>query len=506
MPFEGVIEFPLIGEKLAGPILLKRELNLTRGIYESVQVARNDSASPETKNKAWNDALEKSATKLQIQTEVKRNLRTVPKTVPLVEISGLIDYKIITRFSPELRSLLDRGEVNPIAVFGIVDYFLRSDHWQLTPEQVVSLAKMFPTKDSSTPFVTYIQEVQESIRGVALPGQTQENSDIIMHDVTDLLTITDAIERRYMSELKGKSIYITDLMRISSNALQIVYKASSRLGALELNGRDVELLSGNETLNVRNTGTELGKRLLLRPDVVVGMVSSKKTRDLAKDAEKLLRFSKSVHIEGLEHIPNTGPAIIAFSHMINWQDKNIAPLWETASLLKAVSQVKNNREIKMLAYLSHYRSVFPTELRKYFPKFFDAIVQRISKTYGIGFIDVAAGGEALFNSINEAREVLKHGGIVLLSPEGVPANEVIPPQRGVGAIARTSHAPTVGVAFREDRLPDGLFQHRVIFTRPQIFSDSEYQGTPKQKDQAFADNIMRAIAQQLPVEQRGVFR
>ncbi len=109
--------------------------------------------------------------------------------------------------------------------------------------------------------------------------------------------------------------------------------------------------------------------------------------------------------------------------------------------------------------------------------------------------------------MNDTLSSLQNGELVVLSPEGVPAREVLEPKRGVGTLARMSHAPVVGIAFREDQLADGSFAHKMIITPPIKYRESMIPGNGhKEKDQEFANVVMRDVAHQLPERQRGVFK
>ena len=109
--------------------------------------------------------------------------------------------------------------------------------------------------------------------------------------------------------------------------------------------------------------------------------------------------------------------------------------------------------------------------------------------------------------MNDTLSLLQNGELVVLSPEGVPAREVLEPKRGVGTLARMSHAPVVGIAFREDQLADGSFVHKMIITPPIKYRESIIPGNGhKEKDQEFANVVMRDVAHQLPERQRGVFK
>ncbi|MBI3576571.1 1-acyl-sn-glycerol-3-phosphate acyltransferase [Candidatus Gottesmanbacteria bacterium] len=486
---------------------LVQEVKLTTQLYKYVQLARSKSLDVNLRNNAWISALEVITEKNFISAQVKQHLQNTygKELSEKVSRSPIIDDRVLTSFSTKLRHMVDDGEVDTEAAFAILEYFLRTKYHNLLPEQVVGLAKQFPPR-RNVPFHVYKQRVELIAAESVIPGKSLEESWLMRREVMDMLEITHNIKQRYLTTFRNKTISIVDLMRISADALRTVHKASSRLGTQEITERDRLFLSGKIVRKAREPEKETALKLLKHPDILLGFLFTKHPRDFLKDAERVLQIPSNIQVEGVENIPVSGPVIVAFSHMNNWKDRTIPPYWEMAKMIMELQKHRGTTDIALAIWLGHFKHVASESMGKRAAQSIDALGEKIQERYGIEIIDVSKKAPRFEGFMEVSQRALAADKAILISPEGVPANEVVKPKRGIGMLARMSGVPVVGVAFVEELQPDRSFYHKVVFTPLRRYSFFRIPGTTlKEKDQWFADAVMRDIAHQLPVEKRGVF-
>lgn len=250
---------------------------------------------------------------------------------------------------------------------------------------------------------------------------------------------------------------------------------------------------------------EAAIRALTNPLLLADMWFSKPRRDLNKDAQTLLQLPHEVSIQGEENILTNGPLIIAFPHINTWRDVQMPPYWELVTLAQVVRSHRKD-SIAMLAKTTRVINTSPIILKPLVHKFVDEMIQKTHDWYDIDVIEIDSTNT--IGSIRKTLTYLQEGHTVCLSPEGTQTQQLKNPKRGVGALARISEAAVVGTAFLENQEQEGIFTHSMHFTKPLY-----YQNCPltintlstKERDQAFADLVMKTIALHLPVQQRGVF-
>jgi 1-acyl-sn-glycerol-3-phosphate acyltransferase len=187
-----------------------------------------------------------------------------------------------------------------------------------------------------------------------------------------------------------------------------------------------------------------------------------------------------LEIKGLENVPPHGPAIVMINH-VNITD----PIVVLAAL---------GRPITPMAKVEAFED----------PRFRLLVV-----TYGAipvhrGAVDTAA--------IRSAVEVLEHGGMILISPEGTRSKTggLNQGQEGLAYLATRTNAQIlpVGIVGTPDLIPSLLHFRRahVTFTIGQPFS-LPVTGKPSREELSrMTDQAMRALAAILPEEMRGVYR
>jgi 1-acyl-sn-glycerol-3-phosphate acyltransferase len=151
--------------------------------------------------------------------------------------------------------------------------------------------------------------------------------------------------------------------------------------------------------------------------------------------QPILRFFYRVRVEGLEHIPGTGPAILASNH-VSFCDSIFLPM-----VLR--------RRITFVAKAEYFED----------PKtawFFRAVGQiPIQRT----------GGSASERALASAREVLERGGLFGIYPEGTrsPDGRLYKGHTGVARLALGSKVPLIPVAMI------GTREAQPIGTKPKLF-------------------------------------
>lgn len=483
--------------------ILEQELKSTKTLFDAVRLAQNPTVPIEKRGEAWTQALDVVTDKRYVKQQVMQNVQPAQYHEPIIDTS-MIDTRIIENYSSELSSLLSQGKTDTHASFAIVEYFLRTNYHHLNGEQITALAQTFRPRQLQESFQSYKTAIEHGNQTLVLPDKTADESWVIRRETMDLLEITDHIKTKYLAGLKGKTIHISDLMRVSADALHTVHTAGSFMGAQRINEQDRMLCSGAEISSYRNINKETIGLCLTRPDVLLSMVLTQQPRDFGRDIQRLLRLPESIQVVGRENIPSDGPILIAFSHMNAWKDAKIPPNWE---MTKMIEQIRSRRTdtIGLMSYINYFKETAPAPVKPIINWFIDEAIKKANEWYGIAMLEV--NPLRTQKLLQETMGMLGQGHAVLLSPEAAPAREVLRPKRGIGSMARLSGSPVLGVAFREDKRSDGTFNHSVIFTQPHIYEEQSLQGnTPKEKEQAFADMIMRDIAFSLPEEQRGVFR
>jgi 1-acyl-sn-glycerol-3-phosphate acyltransferase len=180
----------------------------------------------------------------------------------------------------------------------------------------------------------------------------------------------------------------------------------------------------------------------------------------------------SLRIEGQEHIPDTGAAIVAANHV--------------SFLDPVIIGVAVPRPLHFMA---------KEELFRFGP------VGRVLRTYQA--FPVGRGKGDLL-AIKQAVSLLQQGELVLIFPEGTRGDgrRLGPAKPGIGLVAARSRAPVVPVFHRgtERALPRGAWIPRprpimVKFGRPLRFEGAEADGEPGHHDvSAFSQTIMETIA------------
>lgn len=183
------------------------------------------------------------------------------------------------------------------------------------------------------------------------------------------------------------------------------------------------------------------------------------------------------HIQGLEHLPLSGPALFVSNHI---------SYWDPTTLLLLVP-----------------RQVFFMSRANLFERPFVGAFFRALGVFGVkrGIPDLGA--------IRQALAILERGDPVALYPQGsrapLPEGQVHPPKRGVLLIAKRSGAPIVPVAIAG---LETLFLPRfpwlgrpvvhVTFGRP--FSLDELDASPDDSE-ALLQALMRRVTELLPEHQ-----
>ncbi len=185
-----------------------------------------------------------------------------------------------------------------------------------------------------------------------------------------------------------------------------------------------------------------------------------------------------VHVEGLEHVPATGPVLMAANHLSMWDAPVLLRYSERRTVIFAAEEL---RKYPWLHWTLH--------------KVWDAIYLK--------------RGEGDTEALQQALGVLQAGGVLGLSPEGIRTQGGL--QRGLSGVAHLafrSRAPIVPVvvygqediARRLGRLPRTPVH--VKMAAPFFAPEGE---PTAQAIQALTERVMVEIARLLPPEYRGVY-
>jgi 1-acyl-sn-glycerol-3-phosphate acyltransferase len=180
-----------------------------------------------------------------------------------------------------------------------------------------------------------------------------------------------------------------------------------------------------------------------------------------------------VRVDGLEHVPASGAAIVAANHV---------------SLLDApIIFLIVRRRVTFLAKAEYWESRW----------------KRFWLGTLAGQIPVRRGSDTAAAALHEGLRVLEHGGLIGIHPEGTrsPDGRLYRAKTGVSRLAAASGAPVIPVAAlgTRDALPMGKRLPR--FGRTVTFRFGEPLRFPAQADaddpaalHAFADDVMATIA------------
>jgi 1-acyl-sn-glycerol-3-phosphate acyltransferase len=193
----------------------------------------------------------------------------------------------------------------------------------------------------------------------------------------------------------------------------------------------------------------------------------------------LLRLLFRVRVEGREHVPSAGPAVLAANHQ-SFCDSLFLPLVV-------------RRRVTFLAKA------------EYFDKWRTAWFFR-----SVGQIPIhRGGGDASARALETAREVLEAGSLVALYPEGTRSTDgnVHRGRTGVARLALECGVPVVPVGIsgteaiqpRGSRLLRPFRRVRVRFGEPMTFDsaglvDAETGRTSTERLRGFTERLMREIA------------
>lgn len=187
-----------------------------------------------------------------------------------------------------------------------------------------------------------------------------------------------------------------------------------------------------------------------------------------------LRFLYRVRVEGAEHVPNTGPVILASNHL-SFSDSIFLPL-----ILR--------RRVTFVAKAEYFED----------PKtawFFRAVGQIPIKR---------GGGPASQRALESAQEVLEAGGVFGIYPEGTrsPDGRLYKGHTGVARLALRTGAPVVAVAMIGTREAQPIGQAVPRFFMPITIRFSKPMRFDRYADRADDPLTLRSITDEIMFELR----
>jgi 1-acyl-sn-glycerol-3-phosphate acyltransferase len=192
-------------------------------------------------------------------------------------------------------------------------------------------------------------------------------------------------------------------------------------------------------------------------------------------------LAKVDRVEGIEQVPDRGPAILMINHIafidpivvLHLLPRNIVPM--------AKIEVYNYPGVGI------------------FPRLWEVIPVRRQE------IDR--------NAIRQALEILAAGEIILVAPEGTRSNQLQQAKEGVVYLAIRSHAPIIPVAI------DGTIGFptlrgsarwrkpgAVVRFGPPIYIKDKYQNPSREEIRKMTDEVMYMLAALLPKHRRGYYK
>ncbi|MBV9933557.1 MAG: 1-acyl-sn-glycerol-3-phosphate acyltransferase [Actinobacteria bacterium] len=188
----------------------------------------------------------------------------------------------------------------------------------------------------------------------------------------------------------------------------------------------------------------------------------------------VLRFLFKVRVEGLEHVPTDGPAILASNH-VSFSDSIFLPL-----VLK--------RRITFVAKAEYFED----------PKtawFFRAVGQIPIKR---------EGGSASQRALDSAREVLEGGGLFGIYPEGTrsPDGRLYKGHTGVARLAMQCKVPILPVAMVGTREAQPIGQVKPNFFMPITIRIGRPMAFERQRERADDPQVLRSITDEVMYELR----
>jgi len=190
----------------------------------------------------------------------------------------------------------------------------------------------------------------------------------------------------------------------------------------------------------------------------------------------ILRLLFPVRVEGIEHVPTDGPAILASNHL-SFSDSVFLPL-----VLR--------RRLTFVAKAEYF------EQRK------TAWIFR-----ALGQIPVKrGGGPASLRALDSASDVLQAGGLFGIYPEGTrsPDGKLYKGHTGVARLAMGNRVPVLAVAMIGTREAQPIGQVKPNFRSPITIKISPPMKFERYADRASDPKVLRQITDEIMFELRGL--
>lgn len=233
----------------------------------------------------------------------------------------------------------------------------------------------------------------------------------------------------------------------------------------------------------------------------VAYIALGRPRSLAHDALfALADMPTPPRIRGIEHVPETGPMVLAANH---YERPGLWMAWPALFVSQAIMQ-RTGRDTHWVA-IEEWESfalfgvpISPEVVRRVFARAFN--------TYGIiAMPSPTAPGAARAASVRSTARLVREGAIIGIMPEGdVGATpELLPAREGVGTflgLLTAGGAPIIPVGLYEE---DGrLVAHFGVSMTPEVPRGASREDA----DRLIREQVMRAIAALLPEALRGAYR
>ncbi len=209
--------------------ITSREDSLTDSIHASIQQCINPWLSAEERGRGWAQALNAGTDKRIAAQQVRGSLFPRPDGQTTIFSYPQQDIQWLRGLSPELEQLMKTGEVYSHAAYAIGEYFVRIGKHNLSPEQVVAVARLFPPRGNESP-EDYNARVNAMPLSNLVPGKSEEEVWTMRREIIDLLEIEAQLERKYVIPAFGRTININDLTVAAANVLHLIHQAATEEG------------------------------------------------------------------------------------------------------------------------------------------------------------------------------------------------------------------------------------------------------------------------------------
>ncbi len=228
--------------------LLSQEHQLTGKIHAGIQQCINVGLSPVEQGRGWAQALNAGTDKRFAAQQVNTSLFPRPVGQPALFAYTRRDSEWLKNISPPLEQVMQTGEVYSHAAYAIGEYFIRTGNHNLSSDQVIAVAHLFPPRHNESP-EEYNARVNAMPLANHVPRKSNEETWTMRREILDVLEIESQLERKYVLPAYGRTIHISDFTIAAANTLRMVHLAATPEGVDAIHQQDRQIV--DDYLNIR---------------------------------------------------------------------------------------------------------------------------------------------------------------------------------------------------------------------------------------------------------------